>query len=432
MLLKTALLQKAGIVSEDTRSVQAWICCVLLLIGMIYAPFLQSLSFILLVFVAVFDWRPDREFPFGVHPALWSRVKAMVSRPDYWAPGLYFLIVLLGMYSLEDPGYWLARLRIKAPFLVLPLVFFVLPPFSKRLYGMLWYVLVGVLSVTSAGILIYYFLHFEAVQALLKSGQAMPMPCNHIRYSLLQTMGIVGGIYLLERGFYLAYRWEHYILATLVGWLIIAQHLIAVRSGLAVLYVVLLYMVLRYIWRTRRWVTGAVIGVLLAIGPVVAYQAIPSFRARIDYARYDLDMYRKQEQRQQLSDASRWVSWEIGWALFKSSPVVGVGAGNLRKRVEQAYEVRYPNFQNHLMPHNQFLFVAAGSGLVGLAMFLLAFAIPLFYKHHYRHVPFFALHINLFVSCMVEATLESAMGVAFFLFFWGIGMNYQERHVTPS
>lgn len=247
------------------------------------------------------------------------------------------------------------------------------------------------------------------------------MPCNHIRYSLLQTMGVAGGLYLLEKRFTIRFRWESYLLAALVLWLVIAQHLIAVRSGLVVLYALLAFSTARYLWRTRRWLTGAVLLAALASAPVLAYQLAPSFRNKVGYMRYDLDMYLKGQDKGVLSDASRLISWKIGWDLFRRSPWTGVGPGNLKTEVDAIYAAEYPHIKKRLMPHNQFLSVMAGSGAIGLALFLSAFLIPLFYRRHYLHFPFLALHIAAFLSFMVEATLENAMGVAFFLFFrlWG-------------
>lgn len=418
--MRPGLLLKISSVYLAPRELRAWVCCILILAGMVYSPFLQSAGLILLVLLALFDWRPEREFPIAWNPRIRPAVGDFFSRPDYWAPILYFLVVFMGIYAVEAPDYWLARLRIKAPFLFLPFVFFLLPPFSKRLYGVLWYFLILLLALTSLGVLLNYLLHAEAIQKLIEQGQPIPMPCNHIRYSLLQAMGVAGGMYLLDSGFRLRYRWERPVLIGLLTWLILAQHLIAVRSGLAVLYAVLALATLHFLWKTRRRAMGIALLALLLLSPVLAYRTVPSFRTRIDYARYDLERYLEDRQVRHLSDAARWVSWELGWDLFRESPVLGVGAGNLRMRMEEAYAARYLDAQNYLMPHNQFLFVAAGSGLVGLVLFLCAFLIPLLRGKHYRDFLFAALHINVFLSCIVEATLENAMGVAFFIFFWGI------------
>ena len=401
-----------------------WILCAALLTGMIYAPYLQSMSLFLLSVPAALVWDASRPFPIRINPALTSSGKLFFRRPDFWVIAFYFILVLAGGLYSQDMGYWLSRLRIKLPFLAIPFVFFLLPSLKERLYLGLWYFLLVLLSMTSLGIVANYLQHFEEVNLLIKQGQSVPMPCNHIRYSLLQTIGVAGGLHLLEKRFTARFRWESYLLAALVLWLIIAQHLIAVRSGLVVLYALLVFSTARYLWRTRRWLTGAVLLAALASGPVVAYQLAPSFRNKVGYMRYDLDMYLKGQDKGVLSDASRLISWKIGWDLFRHSPWIGVGPGNLRKEVEAIYAVEYPHMKRRLMPHNQFLSVMAGSGAIGLMLFLSAFFVPLFYRKHYLHFPFLALHIIAFLSFMVEATLENAMGVAFFLFFLVLGVNY--------
>ncbi len=415
---------KDGLFFTQGKPLLIWILCAALLTGMIYAPYLQSLSLFLLSAPAVLAWDTSRAFPVRINPVLFSSGKGFLRRPDYVVISLYFLLVLFGGLYAQDMGYWLSRLRIKLPFLAIPFIFFVLPPLSERLYLKLWYFLLVLLALTSLGILVNYLRHFEEVNLLIKQGHPVPMPCNHIRYSLLQTMGVAGGLYLLEKRFILRFRWEFYIIAGLALWLVIAQHLIAVRSGLVVLYAVLAFSAARYLWRTRRWLTGMALLAALASGPVLAYQLAPSFRNKVGYMRYDLDMYLKGQDKGVLSDSSRLVSWKIGWDLFRRSPWTGVGPGNLKKEVEAVYAAEYPHFEKRLMPHNQFLSVMAGSGVIGLAVFIIAFVVPLWYQRHYLHFPFLALHITAFLSFMVEATLENAMGVAFFLFFLVLGLNY--------
>lgn len=410
---------------SNTWHFQIWVCAALLLVGMVFAPFLQSVALIGLIVCTLLRWYPDSDFPFRWNPDLQSGLYRFIRRPDFWVPLLYFLLVLGSSYTLEDPGYWLERLRIKAPFLVMPLVFFMLPVFSNRWVAAFWYFLLGLLSLTSLGIIVNYVLHADSVHALLRAGQPLPMPCNHIRYSLLHVMGIVGGLYVLEKGIYLRDPRERVWVISAVAWLVVAQHLLAVRSGLVAMYVVLLYGALRYMWRSRRWLWGVPLLVLLAIGPLIAYYSVPSLRVRVDYARYDQERFLKGAPAENLSDGSRWVSLELGWQLFMQAPWTGVGAGNLRLRMEQEYAAEYPQFQRRLMPHNQLLFVAAGTGLLGLAVFMAAFIIPLWYRKNYLFFPFAALHLIVLVSFVAEATIENAMGVAFFIFFWGFARQQE-------
>jgi len=70
-----------------------------------------------------------------------------------------------------------------------------------------------------------------------------------------------------------------------------------------------------------------------------------------------------------------------------------------------------------LMPHNQFLFVLAGVGILGLSLFLLALLIPLFYRSAYRHPFFLGFYLIFLCAFMVEHTIENAVGVGSFLLF---------------
>lgn len=416
----------------------AWVSCLLLLTGMVYAPFLQSLSMFGLGVAAAMvlmsrlrkngfsgDFQQASKRFFFAHGDAINRVSTGVIT-------LHFAIVLIGVfYPMEDPGYWWERMRIKTPFLALPLIFWLLPPFSRRHYLGIWMFLLILLSLTSFGIIANYLLHMEEINLMIRRGQPMPMPCNHIRYSLLHTMGIAGGLYLMEQ----RPAWKEkaprsafaqralQLIPWLTLWLIIAQHFLAVRSGLVVLYAVLAVAVLRYILLKRRYLAGAMLLLALAAAPVLAYQFVPSIRTKVGYMRYDLDRYRKGQDIGTLSDASRWISWKIGWDIWRSAPWTGVGPGNLRREVNRIYDERYPDLEKRLMPHNQFLHTAAGSGIIGLVLFIPAFFVPILYRRNYRHFPLLALHVSAFLSFLVEGTLENAMGVAYFLFFLVLGLN---------
>ena len=116
-------------------------------------------------------------------------------------------------------------------------------------------------------------------------------------------------------------------------------------------------------------------------------------------------------------DSGRITSLKAGADLFKTSPIIGVGAGNLRSDVAIEFESNYPKYERPLMPHNQFVFVLAGSGILGVVLFLGALLIPLFYRQSYRNDFYLGFYILFLVSFMVEHTLETALGVGIFSSF---------------
>lgn len=408
------------------RSIQAthwaWFFNALMLIGMVDSFFLQSIGMFGLAAHALFRWDWDKSFPLGFRQRWGARWKAFVRRPDYWITAGYFVIVLVAVFPLHDPGYWLERLRIKVPFLVLPWIYFTLPRFSDRQFKGLLYFMLLLLSLTSIGILVNYLTHFEAVQLMIKQGQPMPTPGNHIRLSLLLAMTIIGGGYLVVEGYFWQKRWERWLIGSLTLGLFVFMHILSVRSGLAALYLALGGLALRYAWVSGRyWVAIGVIAAILAL-PVVGYYTLPSFKMKIDYTLWDFQTAVSGQTRV-LSDGDRIRSLRIGWSLFKSSPITGIGPGNLHQEVDRIYAAQYPEVENRLIPHNQFIFVMAGTGLIGLVIFLITLIFPFFYHKNYRNWLFLATYIVLFTSFMVEATIENSTGVALFCFFYFISLG---------
>ena len=158
--------------AEEYPLLLACLACIMLLGGMVYSPYLQSVSMFLL----------------GIS-AVWHTVKAgekhgYLALLPFIVVSLHFFLVLSGVfYPLSDAGYLLERLRIKVPFLGLPFVFYLLPAFPERYYNLIWTFLLVLLGITSLGIAANYFLHQEQINLMIRQGQPMPMPCNHIRYS---------------------------------------------------------------------------------------------------------------------------------------------------------------------------------------------------------------------------------------------------------
>lgn len=397
--------------------------CCLLMASMIYSPYLLSVSMFMLSILCLVEIRfEERGVAIGPDRAALARLRRFWHYPAFWSLTLFFAVVLFSFWQTYDYGYWLARLRIKAPFLGLPLVFLALPRFTERqVHGML-YVLLLILFLTSVGIGVHYGLNYEAINLGIKEGRPIPTPRNHIRFSLLLAYGILCGGYLYSRRFRWRYAWEPGLILGVTVFLFLFIHFLSVRTGLAALYVGILLLLARYVYASRKYLTAATIAAGLILAPVIGYQVIPSFKAKVDYMRWDWKMYRE-GRGADYADSGRLTSLKVGYGLFKENPLFGVGAGNLRAETERIFKAEYPDFKEPLVPHNQFLFVLAGTGLAGLALFLLAFFFPLFYHRNYRRPLLLSFYGIAFTAFMLEHTIENAVGVAFFCFFVLLWLN---------
>jgi O-antigen ligase len=380
-------------------------------IGMIFSPFLQSFTLLLLGGIALYYFfvvTKDKK-------AFWNTYQRNL---DYWVFGFIFLEVSLGIFVALDWDYMLERIRLRVPFIGLPFAFFLLPSLSLIWYRNWWLAVILVIDIVAVGVIVYYFNHQQDIQLLLEQGKAIPTPANHIRYALLQVVAFCASVYWgwLHRGHSNPPSFTSFFKFSSI-FLFVFIHFLAVRSGLFSLYLIIVSMGVPYLFKKRAYATLMLFLAGVIILPFLGMKLIPSLKKKIEYVYYDVDMFLKGEATDQLSDASRLISWKLGLELFVDNPTFGVGAGNIRIKMNELYKRDYPAFEKKLTPHNQFIMVLASSGIVGLILFCVGFFIPLFYGKNYQDPFILALYLSFFASFWVEATFENAMGVAIFLFF---------------
>lgn len=395
--------------------------------SLILSPFVLSVGMISLAVLSLIRFRIGRGlFELDIDREAIGRMLRLLRYPPFAACTLFFFVLLLPPWPMEDYGYWLGRLRMKLPFIGLPLVFLGHSGLSKRELNGLLYLLLGLLLITAIWIAGYYALNYEAVQVLLKQGQPMPTPRNHIRYSLMLALGILGGAYLYQQAYRWRYAWERHLILVLTLLLFVFLHLLSVRSGLLALYFAMGVLLLRYIALARRYLVGGALLLALFSAPVLAYKLVPSFKAKIDYMQWSMERF-EEGQGGDYADPGRIISLQIGWELFRESPWLGVGIGQLEQRVNKRFAESFPTYPKALKPHNQFLFVMASSGLIGLAIFLFAFGYPLFYQRNYRHLPFLGFYCVIFTAFCIEHTIENSIGAGIYVFFLLLLLNHLHR-----
>lgn len=336
-----------------------------------------------------------------------------------------------GLWS-DDTRYWLDRVRVRLPFLVLPFIFVNLPPLSRTQFRLVLYVLVWVLVLVCIGIGIHYFLNEDSILQGIREGRPIPVPRQHIRFSLILCTGIVAGSWLWIKRFVWHFTWERNVLGVALVFLFFFQHFLAVRSGLAALYAVLFFTLLRYMWNSKQWLVGLGALILFSSMLLAAVQFIPSLNQRLDYMVHDWHMFRNHAG-QNYSDSERWVSLETGVELWKRAPLFGVGAGDLPVETNKLLAEEYPQYvETPKLPHNQFIYLLAGTGIVGLVLSMIVFLYPMLVPEYRRFYPFLAHQVVIFMSFLVEYTIETSIGVAFYLFFthWYMNMARAEAQAT--
>ena len=377
--------------------------------------------------LALFQWFPERG-RFGWRQGIPEGIRRLRSDPSWLAAMLPFLLVALSAPFSEDMAYLGNRIQLKIPFLVLPLAFAGLPVGDRRTYLQLHYLLLLLVCLASLSVLATYLQDPAHYHRLLLQGKPLPTPSNHIRFSMAGALAFCAGLYLHASRFTWRWAWERKLQMALLAFLFLFLHLLAVRSGLLLLYAGILLWILRLVIVRKRYLTGAALAVLLALAPLAAYFTVPAFQSRIDYMRWDLQQHMAGN-RIDNSDSNRLVSMKIGWDIFREQPWTGTGMGDLRDEVERRYREEAPTLKP-LIPHNQWLCILAGAGIPGALLFSVFVLLPFLYARRYRRYLFLLLGMLFFLSYLVEPTLESNFGISLLLFFLLPGLRQQGGDYT--
>lgn len=389
------------------RQYYCLLACIVMLGGMIFSKVLLSMGMIGLVMNAVFDRRIAHHFRrFRTNPALVGLT-------------LIFFIFLISGLNSTNTDWLIDRLRMKVPFLLLPFAVVAIPKFARREYLALLYFFLLLISGVCLCLTGWYVFHFGELTAAYRLGQVIPTPGMHIHFSLMTAFSVAIAWELVRQGFYWRYpRFERGLQIGLLLFLIIFLHILAVRSGLVVLYLILTYLLGHYILSGRRYQTGLTIMLLLGGSIALAYQYVPTLRNKVDYTLYNLHMIRGKTNLSELSDSYRVANVEAGIALGNAHPWTGVGIGDIRDETEAYLREHYPELAGPgYMPQSQYVLTYAATGIIGLLCFMLFTSYPLWHRGNWRQPLFTAFHLLAFSVFVFEQLLETQVGTAIYIVF---------------
>lgn len=115
----------------------------------------------------------------------------------------------------------------------------------------------------------------------------------------------------------------------------------------------------------------------------------------------------------------RFEYWKTSIEIISHNLFIGVGSGDIDQAFKQAYETMNSplDHQWRNRSHNQFLATFVSFGIIGLFWFLFSLFYPAILLRKFSSFRYIAFFITLFISMLVEDTLETQMGVTLFAFF---------------
>ena len=347
-----------------------------------------------------------------INPKNWLKNK-------WWLLGVCWVAAYAITYFWSaDHHSWHERFDTKLPFLFLPLAFGFLPRFNIRqlqtfTIGTALMILMGV------GYSTWFFLSAPAYYVHeYNFSNILPtlVENDHICFSLSVALFTAWCVYVFPLLHGKAAKW---FIGITIGVCSAFLHLLSAKSGLVAWYLMVLGWSIYVGLKKSKWL-GLSMLVCFVLFVFLAFRYVPTFQQRISYVRYTYEVYKNGNITGDYSDMGRMISYDIAIKLIKKHPLTGVGAGDILEEMKKGYDKWYPQVkeEQRLFPHNQFLTIALGCGLLAVLIFIVWLIWPLIHLEKSRAGAFFLITwIMLLVPLLVEPFLEIQFGVFVYLFF---------------
>ena len=357
-------------------------------------------------------------FLFGINSIRDVPIRKWIRNP-WWILGIAW-ILFFAFSGLRggDMGYWAIRLQVKLAFLVLPLAFTNLPEITGKKMSVL-YLSLGFLLVGGAFYSLYFlFTEYNYYLTQYMYSHLLPTPVrqDHIRFSLCIALYICATIAVFPSFSGRVVKALIILTDIILG---LYLHVLAAKSGLLSLYVVLLGFGL-YVTFSKKSILGIASILSLCLGFYLAIHYLPTFKKRFEYTYVSWLAFKNKDKTGNYGDVNRLISYKIAARLIEEHPLAGVGTGKMEAVIQDSYNNWYPEVltENRLVPHNEFLLAGVGCGLPCVVFMLIWVLYPLTQITRNRKGFFFAITWSiLLLQLMIEPALEVQYGVWVFLFF---------------
>lgn len=347
---------------------------------------------------------------------------------------LYFLSIFIGGLWSERQDLWFDLLTLNLPFLLLPLGMMTVPLWQlkfRRIFLICMYTILLSVILVSIVTLLMNWEHYVSNYAHSKMIPTIEEG-DHIRFSLALCLSIIPGIaYISQEPKSSTLSWVRKFIVINIVVIFIYLHILSAKTGLLTLYMVIGLMMFYFLYkRGFKLIAIWLPPIAIIIIGILGYWLVPTFAAKIDYVVHEIDLITSGAPlNYNYSDAGRLISYQVALDAIKEQPFIGTGTGDLMPIMHQGYEKLYPQipFENHLIPHNQYLYTFLSLGLLFFPAFLLMILSPII--ANVKYIQFFlnATTIVLLTSMLFEAMLQVQLGIFVYLFYTLIWYTWKQE-----
>lgn len=328
-----------------------------------------------------------------------------------------FIFHILGMVYTDDRGEGLIDMEQKMSLVLFPLLFGTVQPFEQGNSR-------KVLNAFGSGVIVALLIaFFDSMMQYLESGELIRFytssfsPVHHPSYiaMYMNLALVIWGVRLYEKG-----KSKKYRTIIMIAMVFVALSLVFPASKMGFInFVFVIVFLLFKAWKAKALFSKSSLFLVLLFFSFFAFLKLnPVASGRVEASVKVNTGQIENPPSETESNQARRIAWKVASEVIIAHPF-GVGTGDVGAVMDQAYLDRgYDALaEKSLNPHNSFLQLAVGLGIIALLWFLfsLIYPFPTIYKNHLWIYGFFLLSIGL--NFMVESMLEKQSGVIFFAFF---------------
>ncbi|HET9823748.1 MAG TPA: O-antigen ligase family protein, partial [Chitinophagaceae bacterium] len=287
---------------------------------------------------------------------------------------------------------------------------------------------IAFLFVTMAGVCFsvwQYFQNIHSVQAAYLRAQTINTPLNndHVRFSLLVSLGILTSVFLLTEKHKKVTEALVGVLSVITLVFIVYLHVLAVRTGLICFYLGSIIFMIWFLRKVKNRLRYAWLLVFVILLPLVSWFAFPTFKNRISYLKYDLSTTWRDVYRSGSNDGNRLMAVRAGWQIQNWHPFMGVGFGDIKTETDKWYRAMHLQMSegDKILPSSEWMMYGAGTGWIGFFLFSMIMVIPFFVNRLRKNIWWWLINIFIALSYLFDIGLEVQYGVfvhAFILLWW--------------
>lgn len=372
-----------------------------------------------------------------------SKIRALFTSTTFWISTIPFLIYFLSLLITENISAGLKEIESKLGLILFPIIFGLLHPSNKNIDSILRWTIFLTCAYPIVGFINQYYI----VQETGDTGYFY----NDNLVTLFNKQAVYFAYFINTALLYLVYfvskkdkfnRIDKLFYSISFIVLIIAQYLLASRTSLLISIVIIgLYvgwLSLKKL-KKKQGILLIATSVLLLIGlgfafpkVMVRFKNVSNLSYRFDNPNPINHFNGENTELNWNGFNTRLAIWSCSWELFKTSPWVGYGDGDVQDVLYKKYKEK--NFllamNSNYNTHNQFFDILLSTGLIGLIFFLIYLGYFLKRAILTKNWVFLGFIAIFVISCLTENLLNRSQGLIFFAIFFSL-LAFRNEKTTP-